>query len=155
MKRLRIQLKGSLPWNPVLISEAIEELFPKREFLPHDEAREFVRKLKLKNYKEWRQWCGRENRPSNLPSCPQYTYKDEWIGWGDFLGTGATNRRRNRTYSSFGSVKKYIQVYNISTFRGWVSYWFNNKKPFNIPYNPQKIYKDEWRGWPDFLCKSK
>ena len=29
MSRLRLQLEGSKPWDPVLILEAMEELFPK------------------------------------------------------------------------------------------------------------------------------
>jgi len=61
----------------------------KKEFLHFEKARELVQKLKLKNQKEWREFCNSGKRPENIPSGPSITYKDNggWTNWGDWLGT--------------------------------------------------------------------
>ena len=30
-------------------------------------------------------------------------------------------------------------------------YFYLNNKNLNIPYSPDRKYKKEWKGWPDFL----
>ena len=50
-------------------------------------CREFARSLKLNSRKEWEIWC-RDSRPLDVPSAPPKAYKEAWMGWGDFLGTG-------------------------------------------------------------------
>lgn len=54
----------------------------KSQFLPFAEAREYVRKLGLKNSYEWLHWSKHE-RPRNLiPSTPYKVYKDSgWKGY--------------------------------------------------------------------------
>lgn len=62
-------------------------LFPKEEFLSFEEAREFVRKLKLKGYKEWRQYIKSGKKPSYIPANPSRYYKNKgWTNFIDFLG---------------------------------------------------------------------
>jgi predicted helicase len=54
------------------------------EFL---EARAFVRKLELKTWTEWNAYVRSDQRPDNIPTNPQRTYKHTgWKGWPDFLG---------------------------------------------------------------------
>ncbi len=61
--------------------------------LPFQDARDFARKLRLENRRQWREYCQRElpargNRPDNIPSSPERTYKGKgWISWPDWLGT--------------------------------------------------------------------
>ena len=55
------------------------------KFLPFEEAREIARNLNLKSSQEWNDWA-KTKRPSNIPSSPHRTYKDQWKGWADFLG---------------------------------------------------------------------
>jgi hypothetical protein len=59
----------------------------KQKYLPFKEAREYVRGLHFKNQKEFRKWHKSE-KPPDIPSTPRRTYKKEWKGWGDWLGTG-------------------------------------------------------------------
>ena len=50
------------------------------------EARDYVRKLGLKSYKEWEEWSKSGQRPSDIPSRPDQVYKGKgWLSWGDFL----------------------------------------------------------------------
>jgi hypothetical protein len=58
--------------------------------LPFAVARAYVRKLKLKNRPEWREWSKSGQRPSTIPSDPERTYRDDgWISMPDWLGYGS------------------------------------------------------------------
>ena len=48
-----------------------------RVYRPFKEAREFVRKLGLKNANEWYGYCKSGNKPDDIPSAPWNIYK-EW-----------------------------------------------------------------------------
>ena len=57
------------------------------KYLPFEEARKFVRFLKLKSSREWRQSCKSGKIPNNIPSSVNKIYKDQgWIDWYDWLG---------------------------------------------------------------------
>jgi hypothetical protein len=46
MSRLRIQLEGSMPWDPALLYEAMEELFPKEDLSDFEEKnKELISKM--------------------------------------------------------------------------------------------------------------
>lgn len=40
----------------------------------------------------------------------------------------------------------------MKTAKDWRNY-SKNKRPPNMPSNPDKIYKNDWKGWADFLGK--
>ena len=68
---------------------------PRYEFLPFEEAREFVHGLKLKSLREWQAYCHGDLkdtkglRPPDIPSHPDMVYKGKgWKGYPDFLGYG-------------------------------------------------------------------
>ncbi|MBN1143592.1 MAG: hypothetical protein JXA72_04190 [Bacteroidales bacterium] len=54
-----------------------------RFYLNYRDASRVSREANIRNSKEYISW---KDRPSNLPSRPEYFYK-EWNGWKDFLGT--------------------------------------------------------------------
>jgi hypothetical protein len=58
-----------------------------KEFKKFEDAKDFVRKLKLKGQREWFIYAksGGE-KPNDIPYKPDRTYKAEWQGWADFLG---------------------------------------------------------------------
>ena len=64
----------------------------KRNYRPFEEAREFIRSLKLKSQKEWNQYSkgdfkNHKPRPEDIPSSPSTIYKDKgWQGLRDWLG---------------------------------------------------------------------
>ena len=53
---------------------------------PFKAARAFVRKLKLKSQKAWKEWSKSGTRPANIPSSPEQVYGDEFINYPDFMG---------------------------------------------------------------------
>lgn len=56
------------------------------EFLPFVEAREVVRKKKLKSQLEFKEWSKSGLMPEGVPASPQRVYANEFISWGDWLG---------------------------------------------------------------------
>lgn len=152
MSRLRIKIDDSLPWNPIFISEAMEELFPKVEFLSFEEAKEFVIKLNISDYRMWRTYIDSGKKPKNIPACPQGTYKNKgWNGWGDFLGTGAYSWKKGTSFLSFEETRNFMKELGIKQFRDWIAWCRKGEKPINIPFTPKDVYKDEWKGWGHFL----
>ena len=122
----------------------------KKEFRSFEDARKFVQKLNLKTYKEWKNYCKSNNIPEDIPRAPDQKYKDEWISWGDFLGTGriATNLR---TYRGFEDTRKFVHSLKLKNANEWRKYGKSGKKPDDINSHPYEIYKDEWISWGDFL----
>jgi hypothetical protein len=59
-----------------------------KKYIDFEKAREFVRSLKLKSQAEWVKYRKSGHKPSDIPSNPNRTYKNEWQGFGDWLGTG-------------------------------------------------------------------
>jgi len=58
--------------------------------MPFEDAREYVRKLKLNNRKDWEQYCRSGKKPGNIPATPNQVYKDKgWAGMNDWLKTDA------------------------------------------------------------------
>ncbi len=52
-----------------------------------DKARSIVRTLGIKSNKEWRSWkLNKSVDFFKIPGSPDYTYKDEWVSWNDWLG---------------------------------------------------------------------
>ena len=41
----------------------------------------------------------------------------------------------------------------LNTLIEWKQYCKSGKKPANIRAGAAKKYKDQWKGWPDFLGK--
>jgi hypothetical protein len=57
----------------------------KREYLPFEAARAYVRTLRLKSSAEWKKWS-KNGRPPHVPAEPNAVYKKSWKSWPDWLG---------------------------------------------------------------------
>ena len=124
-----------------------------RTYVSFNTAKKIVQKEKLKSVKEWSHYS-KNKRPNNIPGNPPKKYKDQWKGWDDFLGTGKISPN-NRNFVSFDEAKKYAKKNNIKSQIEWSRIGKNGLRPNNIPGNPSKKYKDQWKGWDDFLGKEK
>ena len=127
------------------------------------EARAFVRKLKLKNLKEWdlyykNKLIGFKEKPPYIPTNPMQTYKYEFKGMGDWLGTDRV-ANKNRIFKSFKEARTFVRKLKLKNLKEWKLYCKNKlkgykEKPADIPAHPD-YYKSEWRGFRDWLGKSK
>jgi 3-mercaptopyruvate sulfurtransferase SseA len=108
----------------------------------YKDAREFVQKLGLKNTKEWMAYCKSGNKPDDIPSTPQNTYKNSgWISVGDFLGTGNV-ASQNRTHRPFKEAREFVISLGLKNSKEWFEYCKSGNKPDDIPATPWDVYKE-------------
>lgn len=121
------------------------------QYLVFEEARKFVRSLNLKSYDEWRKYYKSGDKPNNIPSGPQYVYKNDWISVGDWLGTGSYNvgsvkpSYKKLCLLILSSKKNGEELNNLQQYKTFAR---KNK----LPACPDKIYS-EFIGWRVFLGK--
>ncbi len=130
--------------------------------MPFSEARQFARGLGLKNQQEFRDWSlgrlrrrGLPPRPHNFSTTPHNIYKNEWQGLNDFLGTPKP-KNIGRKWRPFEDARRFVQsigLRNVDEYKKWTRGNFRTDVPFpdDIPAEPPKGYKEEFRGFPDFL----
>ena len=113
-------------------------------------ARNFVRKLKLKSYDEWRAYCKSGNKPEDIPQSPNRIYKNQgWISFGDWLGTGriATYKIDFLSFQDARSeVRKLAKIHNIKNWIDWQNAVKMGLIPKNIPAHPNEVYSKNNHG---------
>ena len=119
------------------------------DFLPFEEAREFIHEKEFKNQGEYQAWS-RTDRPHNIPSNPDQVYKKKgWVSWPDFLGTNIGFVKGN--FLPFEEAREFIHEKGFETKEQFQA-WSKTDRPHNIPSSPATVYKNKgWISWPDFL----
>ena len=70
-------------WNG--LADWLGKPLKERKYLPYEEARKKVHAVGLKGWDDWERWS-RTERPSNIPSHPNRTYKNAgWNGINDWI----------------------------------------------------------------------
>lgn len=119
-------------------------------YLPFDEARAYVRNLRLKNFVEWQKYYQKKikgvEKPENIPWNPQDIYKDEWEGIKDWLGI---------EWMNFEKAREFVRNLNLRGQNEWKLYSKGelegyDLKPNNIPSDPKRVYS-EWVDLGDWL----
>ena len=125
----------------------------KKNFLPFKEARKFVRSLGLKSKTKWEVYRKSHKKPDNIPTNPQNSYKKDWKGWGDWLGTtNISGRDRHKQFRSFGKVRAFARSLKLKSRKEWEKLARAGKLPNDIPRLPDNTYKNKgWTNWGDFL----
>jgi Phage-integrase repeat unit len=127
----------------------------RKKWRDFEEAREFVRSLGLKNQKAWHEYSRSEQKPNDIPTNPQRTYKAQWQGWGDWLGTDAVYVG-NRQYIPFEEARRFVRSLGLTSYKEWMGWRKSGDKPDDIPSNPNLVYKDVgWLGYGDWLGTGK
>jgi hypothetical protein len=65
-----------------------------RGWRPFVDARGWARALGLGRQSDWKAFCSSGNLPPDIPKHPVDVYGAQWIGWGDWLGTGRPRRSK-------------------------------------------------------------
>lgn len=115
------------------------------EFLSFDEAREYVHKLGFNSSQEWNKYCSSGKKPHNIPRAVWRTYRKQWKGWGDWLGTG-----RTRDFRSFEAAREFVHKLGLKSSKEWREFC-KSRRPMDIPTSPEKSYSREWVNWGDWL----
>ena len=109
------------------------------------EARTFVHTLGLKKTDDWRAYCQSGHKPDDIPANPNTVYKRDWQGTGDWLGTG-TIAPKNRQYRPFAVARAFVRGLGIRNQPGWAAYSASEARPDDIPGNPRRVYRSNWKG---------
>jgi hypothetical protein len=121
------------------------------EFRSFTEARKFASSLNLKGVSEWEVYCKSGNKPDNIPSHPNGTYKNKgWQNWGNWLGTGRI-ADQDKVYRSFAEARKFAISLGLKTGDEWLEYCKSCNKPKDIPQKPARTYKNDWKGMGDWI----
>ena len=129
-----------------------------RDYMPFNQARNFIRNLKLKSGREWKLYMagklrGRGKPPKSIPCNVQRIYKKQgWIGLGDWLGTGRI-ADQEKIYRPFKKARKFAHKLKLKKWSEWRDYTKGltpklGTLPADIPANPNATYKDS--GWVNF-----
>jgi hypothetical protein len=95
-----------------------------KAYLPFFVARKAIRILGIKSQSEW-SYYSKNNRPSNIPSTPQRSYKNRgWSGWKDWLGyeERISSRRKYKVNHDFFKKWSYDMAYILGFWfaDGWI-----------------------------------
>ena len=130
---------------------------PMKDFIPYAEARQWVSRLGLENYRQWLRFSkmryqkgtmkGKLIRPRFIPANPQCAYglRQQWISDNDFLG--------HKQYTAVDEAKYFAHTLKFDTRHQWRE-WHRQYSPDHIPRYPEFVYTD-WVSWPDFLGSDK
>jgi len=121
-----------------------------RVYRPFKEAREFARSLGLKNREEWNEYCKSMGIPDDIPKVPSQSYKKEWEGVGDWLGTGVI-ANQDKQYRPFKEAREFVRKLKLKSKEEWKEYCKSGDKPDDIPKVPSQSYKNEFKGSGDWL----
>ncbi|AUH72794.1 DEAD/DEAH box helicase family protein [Legionella sainthelensi] len=140
---------GWLSWGDWLGTGSIS--LQKKQFRSFEEARRFVRSLKLKSHAEWLKFRESGEKPDDIPVNPNKAYKDDgWVSWPDWLGTN--KKQRSKIFLPFELARMYSRALNLKSRAEWNVYSKSIQRPENIPSRPDRFYKDNgWVSWPDWL----
>lgn len=121
-----------------------------RKYRPFAEARAFVHTLKLTGKEDWTRYATSGAKPTDIPGSPSNTYKPDFVGWGDWLGTGTISPAL-RTYRTFADARAFVHTLKLAGKDDWTRYAKSAEKPADIPANPANAYGSEYKGFGDWL----
>jgi hypothetical protein len=144
------RLKGWTGWGDWLATGNIAPV--SRKFREFSGARNFVRKLNIKDNKAWREYCTSSRRPIDIPTNPNTVYANRgWLGWGDWLGTENTSNAK-RKFVAFEKAREYARSLNMKDQKAWQLFSKSGKLPVYIPTAPQRTYRGKgWLSWGHWL----
>jgi len=140
--------KGWTNWGDWLGSGRIADQL--KQYRPFEDARKFIRSLSLPSRQEFEDYCKSGKKPEDIPAGPRQTYKNQFNGWGDWLGTG-TVANFNRKYKSFNEAREFVRSLGVKTEPEWQRWCKTHKRPLDIPYSPERTYKDQWTTMGDWF----
>jgi hypothetical protein len=151
-------------WGDWLGTGRISNKNKSKQYRSYKEAQAFVVALKLKTAKEWLTYIRGDFSnlpplPNDIPRKPDEAYT-EWIDWPTFLGNEDISKFNcKRPFWSFTTARKLahkLGLKGLKTQKDWHGYCAGKfkdlpPKPLEIPSNPYKKYKKDWKGYSDWF----
>jgi hypothetical protein len=115
-------------------------------------VQQVIKDLNITGMDQWVKLGQSGKLPFNLPTRPERVYSAEWKDWWDWFGKPNT---RDKNYLPFNEARAFARSLKLKTLKDWNSYLKQKTRPENIPYHPERAYKDAgWIGWKDWLQKT-
>ena len=121
-----------------------------KNFFSYNQAKKILKKKKIKNKTTFDKLKKLKKISSKIPSLPNQIYKKNWKGWNDFLNSNYISPAQIK-FKNYNDAKKYALSLKLKGMKYWFSLYRDKKLPINLPRFPDRVYKKEWKGWPDFL----
>ena len=115
-----------------------------------EEARVFVRSLKLKGKDDYLAWAKTSSRSDDIPAAPYRVYKENWVSWGDWVGTFNTSTV-GRPHRSFEEARAFVRSLKLKGKDDYLAWAKTSSKPDDISGSPTTTYKDNWVSWGDWV----
>ena len=112
-------------------------------FWDFEKSKKFIQNLKIETREKFVEFYKNGKLPPEIPKNPPTTYRKNWKGWGDFLGTGRI-ANQNKVYPDFHDAKKEAQMIakklHIKNQGDWVTAYRKGLIPKHLPANPWHVY---------------
>jgi hypothetical protein len=133
---------------------SVNEGYMRGNYMPFNDARNYIRTLKLKLRQDWVEYTKSGKKPASIPSEPEKIYKGNgFLNYSDWLGSEYVSNF-NKEFLTYSEAKKNIEPLKIKSETEWRIFAKSPNKPKNIPSSPPHTYKKTgWKGWADFLGK--
>jgi hypothetical protein len=116
----------------------------------YEEAKKVVQALEIKSMSDHLRACRTGKLPKNIPCHPWRKYQGSgWVNAGEFFGT-KTKAPNGYKFVSYTEAKKLLAPMKLTNSRAFVTCL----RPDGVPSIPDVKYKNEWRGWGDFLSST-
>lgn len=146
---LTYRARGWMGWGDWLGTNRVA--VKNRTFRSFEAAKSYVRELGLHSYADWRVFAKSGKLPLDIPTNPNRTYRDFWIGWGDWLGTNEIAPTK-REFLPFVEARNFARGLGLKSQMEWRNFTKSNRMPTNIPTAPNQVYKGQgWLGYGDWL----
>jgi len=142
--------RGWISWGDWLGNKRIAD--GTQNWVSYKKAKEFIKKNNIRSKTEWNDFKKHHKLPVNIPRNPYgvYNRKNVWIDWKDFFGK---KENIERDYLSLTEIKEFVKKLGIKNSLEWKAYSKSGIRPKNIPGRIDLVFKDQWKGWPDFFGK--
>jgi hypothetical protein len=144
--------KGWISWPQFFERENL--IHNRFEFIPYQEARKIVIKLKIRSQAEYRKLTLKERRKLNLPSTPDKHYAGKgWKGWGAFISPDDNYVVRvYPDFSTFHEAKETVKRMGIKSSREYSMLPLDERRKVGLPAAPFEFYEGKgWVSWRDYL----
>jgi len=146
--------------DPEKFNKAIQlkiwDKIAKLNYRSYEEAKSYVRSLKLKGVLDFRKHCNvLKTIPKDIPSKPDSVYKNEFESFSSFLGTNRKkyifNKKKGKKFISYVDACNHAKSKNFKRILDWKTYTKTKEFPNNIPVYPDRFYKNEFISYQHFL----
>ncbi len=138
------QFRGELA---ATIQKVYEGKAMAKPYATYEEAQRAVHALGITSQKDYMK---RYREDPRLHSNPVYHYKEDFVGWADFLGTGnkSTRERSAELYATYEEASAAARALGIKTKEEYAKRYREDPK---LTSSPNGKYGKDFKGWKDFL----